>query len=49
MVVERTELEQTAIQALSITTPVRARFALFLLSAAYGIAALDRNLMGLLI
>jgi MFS family permease len=49
MVVERTELEHAAIQVPSITTPVRARFSLVLLSAAYGIAALDRNLMGLLI
>ena len=49
MVVERTELEPAAIQVPSVATPVRARFVLFLLSAAYGIAALDRNLMGLLI
>jgi MFS family permease len=49
MVVERTELEQAAIQVPSIATPVRARLALVLLATSYGIAALDRNLMGLLI
>jgi MFS family permease len=48
-VVKRTELEPAAIHVPSIATPVRTKLALFLLSTAYGIAALDRNLMGLLI
>jgi MFS family permease len=48
MLVKRTEAHQAASERATIT-PIRARLTLILLSAGYGVWALDRQLMGLLI